>query len=515
MRTPSTPDPADLSAASDPVTTGESVMLDPEQLHPHPANPRETLTAIPQLAATIKALGQLQPVIAYPDPDSGYIIAFGHRRHAALQSIGRKVWCQICPSRSAAETLMAQIVENTHQVGLSAAEEAQGYQQLALMDPTLTAGKIAKMVGRKPDQVKAALASSTLDAKTRTRAATAGADLIQLAAMADFADDPAALDRLTKAVASGTGQFQHELSREHKTREHAAKTEATRKRLASAGTVLLDKLPDRHATPRPALRDLDELYGPEGQRLTAKNHRSCPGHAAYVETRYSYWGSDPVTYYCLDPKKHGHRSRPVTALAADELAHRRTVLANNAAWRAAEPVRQEFITNLCRNRKPPAGAAAYLTRLVAGGNHGLRKFLDSYEAAGKAGAYLGHEIKSHQELAAIADKAGTRLQNVQLAIIAAAIEARMGVNTWRSEYRWDTTEPDWLRYLVGLGYTLSDVEQLVITPKQDERRHAHRPTQPGLDDEAKADTPPADPNSPPANPPKTEPPADSDPAATA
>jgi ParB family transcriptional regulator, chromosome partitioning protein len=438
-----------------PETTGhepELVYLDPASLRPDPVNPRQRVTGIAELAASIQGVGLLIPLVVYPDGKGGHFIGAGHRRQAALVRLGKSTApCLRSPSREAALRLAAQIVENTQRVDLTVAEEAAAYQQLALMDLDATA--IAKMVGRKPRHVQNALdATASLDESTRARASTAGATLEELAAMAG-ADDPGVIKTLTDAASRGRGEFKHATSRARQDREHRAKVEATRQRLAEAGVTVLNRRPSPYDEPPSKARVLGDLYDKTGAAIAEKNHLACPGHAAHVEE----WDARP-RFYCLDPKAHGHRTRPLPApLDEQARASRRQVIESNAAWRAAEPVRQEFIRAACQARKSPPGVAALLTRLVAAGSYRLGRFVDSFTQAESAGQYLGEAtVRDHGALAALLGKTpDARIGCVQLAIIAAAQEKSMSVQTWRQR---DDESIAWLAYLESIGYTLSDIE---------------------------------------------------------
>jgi ParB family transcriptional regulator, chromosome partitioning protein len=96
--------------------------------------------------------------------------------------------------------------------------------------------------------------------------------------------------------------------------------------------------------------------------LTAEAHASCPGHAAAV----SEHDPERVSYYCVDPAAHNHSDRwPATPVASTPptvvngqmaeaaKAARREVIENTKAWRAAEPVRREWIRTLLARKTAP------------------------------------------------------------------------------------------------------------------------------------------------------------------
>ena len=56
-------------------------------VHPSPANPRDRLHDIDDLARSIRERGLIQPIIVHPI-DRGYQIVAGHRRYAACRKLG-------------------------------------------------------------------------------------------------------------------------------------------------------------------------------------------------------------------------------------------------------------------------------------------------------------------------------------------------------------------------------------------------------------------------------------------
>ena len=70
------------------------LLLDPDQLYPDPENVRRDIdpATINEMAGTIEARGQLQPVTVAPKDEEGrYRIQFGERRWRACKQLGIKV----------------------------------------------------------------------------------------------------------------------------------------------------------------------------------------------------------------------------------------------------------------------------------------------------------------------------------------------------------------------------------------------------------------------------------------
>jgi hypothetical protein len=68
---------------------------------------------------------------------------------------------------------------------------------------------------------------------------------------------------------------------------------------------------------------------------------------------------------CVDPQTYGHCNRYGTGgenkLPEEAKAERREVIENNKAWRAAEPVRRDYIRSLLNAGKVPKGTLRFVT----------------------------------------------------------------------------------------------------------------------------------------------------------
>lgn len=101
------------------------LLLEPNLLYPDPENVRRDITpeTIDELAETIKARGQLQPVTVAPKDDEGrYRIQFGERRWRACQQLGIKVRAIVAKTDDAAQVRIDQFIENDQRENLSTAD---------------------------------------------------------------------------------------------------------------------------------------------------------------------------------------------------------------------------------------------------------------------------------------------------------------------------------------------------------------------------------------------------------
>jgi ParB family transcriptional regulator, chromosome partitioning protein len=116
---------------------------------PNPRQPRvhfdeELLTA---LAASIRELGVLQPILVRPLTEGRYELVAGERRWRAAKRAGLPTIPALVKTVDNAASLEQALVENLHRQDLNAIEEAAAYQQL-IEDFGLTHDELATRVGK-------------------------------------------------------------------------------------------------------------------------------------------------------------------------------------------------------------------------------------------------------------------------------------------------------------------------------------------------------------------------------
>lgn len=122
-----------------------------EFLEPGPFQPRADMKpgALDELAASIKARGVLQPLLARPHPGQPgrFQIIAGERRWRASQLAGLHELPILVRSLSDSDALAAALVENLQRQDLDPVEEAEGYRRL-LEEFGLTQEQLAEAVGK-------------------------------------------------------------------------------------------------------------------------------------------------------------------------------------------------------------------------------------------------------------------------------------------------------------------------------------------------------------------------------
>ena len=378
--------------------------------------------------------------------------------------------------------------------GLTAREEAHAVS--ALFDAKMSGAAIGRALGR-----------STASVKTARRAAALSADvsestdypltLDQMAILADWQDDPEATEMLLRAAPRG--QMEHVVAQlQADAVEHAAREAALAPVIAeftAAGVTVLNDEPSATETgsePR-SLEDLAPGDAPTGDRYTPETHATCPGHAVWLTAEY--YPAEPdedtpeevevsQTFLCLDPAGHGHVShhwydrnephgyrRPgVTAPVAQSDADRaaaeqaaaaaksealRTLIRRNKEALAAQTVRREFLhrcmTVKSRQKKMTAWALARV--VLRDSTH--RTWQGSWHSTSVLGELLGVD-RADQE---IRDAAPARHPLLLWAQVVAAYEDDFPKDAHRQD---SADRADYLRHMKDIGYTLADVDQLVI-----------------------------------------------------
>lgn len=106
-----------------------------DELHPSAANPREHLKDIEGLAASMREVGLIQPLVVQRIPGKpGFQIVAGHRRHAAAKLLGlADVPCVVRRDMLPDEELLTMIIENGQRAGLDPIEEARAFNRLKAM----------------------------------------------------------------------------------------------------------------------------------------------------------------------------------------------------------------------------------------------------------------------------------------------------------------------------------------------------------------------------------------------
>lgn len=195
-------------------TSSQITRLDITLLDPHPDNPRKTIGDVTELAASITANGLLTPLSVVPH-DGRYRVIAGHRRLAACKQAGLAQIPAFVLHLTPIQQLEAMITENTQREQLTVLEESDAIQGLLQLGATIP--RIASQLGRSQTYVRERKRIARIpDGVRASRDDFGQLSFSELAALAEFDDDPDAQTALARVA--GTDSFRWNLDRQRERR---------------------------------------------------------------------------------------------------------------------------------------------------------------------------------------------------------------------------------------------------------------------------------------------------------
>ncbi len=171
---------------------------------PNPRQPRQIFDeeSLEELAASIRVVGLLQPVVVRKAGISRYEIVMGERRWRACQLAGVDAVPAIVREIADGDLLRDALMENLHRQQLNPLEEAAAYQQL-LEDFEATHEELARRIGRSRPHITNTIRLLNLPPSVQRRVAAAVLSAGHARALLAI-DDPAAQEQLAhRIVAEG------------------------------------------------------------------------------------------------------------------------------------------------------------------------------------------------------------------------------------------------------------------------------------------------------------------------
>ncbi|PZC44490.1 MAG: chromosome partitioning protein, ParB family [Chloroflexi bacterium] len=129
-----------------------------DRIDPNPEQPRSVVEpqALEELAASVRAVGILQPLLVTAAANDRYTLVAGERRWRAARLAGLSEVPVIVTSLAGDELLTAALVENVQREDLSPLEEARAYERL-IATTGESQSRIAERVGKSRSAVANAL----------------------------------------------------------------------------------------------------------------------------------------------------------------------------------------------------------------------------------------------------------------------------------------------------------------------------------------------------------------------
>jgi ParB family transcriptional regulator, chromosome partitioning protein len=171
---------------------------------PNPRQPRENFDedALEELAASIREVGLLQPVVVRKVMPGRFELVMGERRWRACQRAGLEHIPAIVRGTPDDDLLREALMENLHREQLNPLEEAAAYQQL-LDDFSATHDELARKVGRSRPHISNTIRLLQLPGPVQRRVAAGVLSAGHARALLSL-DDPGEQDRLAhRIVAEG------------------------------------------------------------------------------------------------------------------------------------------------------------------------------------------------------------------------------------------------------------------------------------------------------------------------
>lgn len=157
-----------------PVPGAKLELIEVAKVHPNRSQPRQTFDEeeIAELAASIKEVGLLQPIVVRIDPTdkNAYELIMGERRLRACQLAKVPQVPAIVRETSDNKMLLDALIENLHRVQLNPLEEAAAYQQL-MEDFGCTQQELSRRVAKSRPAITNALRLLRLPASVQPKVA--------------------------------------------------------------------------------------------------------------------------------------------------------------------------------------------------------------------------------------------------------------------------------------------------------------------------------------------------------
>jgi ParB family chromosome partitioning protein len=187
------------------IPTGASALteLPVTSIVPNQAQPRRSFDeeGISSLAASIRQVGILQPLVVRPSPDGRYELVVGERRWRAARRAGLSTVPALVVETDDRGVLQRALVENVHREDLGALEEAAAYSQM-IEEAGLTHEQVAERVGLSRPTISNALRLLELPPPVQSLLRGGQLSAGHARALLGLADRPELLERVAEKVVS-------------------------------------------------------------------------------------------------------------------------------------------------------------------------------------------------------------------------------------------------------------------------------------------------------------------------
>lgn len=186
------------------ATAGALLELPIAEVEPNPRQPRTVFDdrGIEELAASIREIGVLQPIVVRRRDDDRYELIAGERRLRASLRAGRTTVPVIVRETADDQLLLEALIENLQRIDLNPLEEAAGYRAL-LDDLNLTHEQLATRVGRSRATITNALRLLQLAPEVQRRVVDGDLSAAHARTLAALADAEQQIRAARTVIADG------------------------------------------------------------------------------------------------------------------------------------------------------------------------------------------------------------------------------------------------------------------------------------------------------------------------
>jgi ParB family chromosome partitioning protein len=289
-----------------------AVMVPLGQLEESPDNPRSHLGGLEGLAASMRVVGVLQPLVVVPldETNQRFRILAGHRRRAAAELAGLTCVPAVIRKEWTGDDLAQQVaalIENLHREDLSPLDRARGFERLA--EHGLKQKDIAARTGVSQPTVSRTLTLLKVPERVQLWVEVGEFGIEQAARL--WALSPEDRDEVLyeENDAREARRLLEAIEEEHKQESEAeAGKKATIAELQKSGVLVFGSARDAWAVTAKPLSELHWIKTPA--------HRKLGCRAVVVEVERSYRGPRVVvSEWCTKPADH---PRPKAALRRGE-----------------------------------------------------------------------------------------------------------------------------------------------------------------------------------------------------
>jgi ParB/RepB/Spo0J family partition protein len=354
------------------------VQLPADRLAAHPENVRGSLGDLRELSRSIKAQGIIVPLLVLPANDDGvHKIVAGHRRYAAALAVEVTTLPVLVRDLTPTQVLDAMLVENSQRTELSLVESIRAVARYQFLDPTDSAMKISRRIGRSASWVKSRLALAVLPGDVMSMLDIGTLTVAQAEALTTLIEDgDEVVVECAREIASGRSWREpgEQVEQWRKDRRAQVKLDEIIARLDRHGVQRFDTTTDARTAKAVPL----DGSGLGLDKYAERAHRHEPCHAVVVERRWN--GTVEATGWCTEPKRH--RATPTRPAASDIAIERpgpqspAAVNESDSAHRQARKQRHIAATAMVtKGRWPKGGGLGLVARVWCDtiGQHAARK----------------------------------------------------------------------------------------------------------------------------------------------